>query len=127
MSRRGLGFAVSILSALAIAMPLMASANAGKDTKSITAQMDIVKDATIGGKEVKAGTYDVKVNETKVTLSRNGKVVAEAPVQWKDASSKSSYSAIVIDGGTVKEIYFNGKSRYAQVSDGSAMSSGGQQ
>lgn len=127
MSRRGLGFAVSILSALAIAMPLVARANAGKDTKSITAQMDIVKDATIGGKEVKAGTYDVKVNETKVTLSRNGKVVAEAPVQWKDASSKSSYSAIVIDGGAVKEIYFTGKSRYAQISDSSAMSSGGQQ
>lgn len=127
MSRRGLGFAVSILSALAIATPLVARANAGKDTKSISAQMDIVKDATIGGKEVKAGTYDVKVNETKVTLSRNGKVVAEAPVQWKDASSKSSYSAIVIDGGAVKEIYFNGKSRYAQISDSSAMSSGGQQ
>jgi hypothetical protein len=127
MSRRGLGYAFSILAALVIAMPIAARANAGKDTKTVSAQMDIVKDTTIGGKEVKAGTYDVKASETKVTLSRNGKLVAEAPVQWKDEQGKSSYSSIVTDGGSVKEIHFNGKARYAEVSDSSAMSSGGQQ
>lgn len=128
MSRSGLGYAFSILAAIAIAMPIAARANAANDTKSkVSAQMDIVKDATIGGKEVKAGTYDVKVDGTKVTLSHNGKLVAEAPVQWKDEQGKSSYSSIVIDGGAVKEIHFNGKSRYAEVSDSSAMSSGGQQ
>lgn len=121
MSRRGLGFAISMLAALALAMPFAASANSGKDTKSVTAQMDIVNDATIGGKQLKAGTYDVKATETKVTLSHNGKVVAEAPVQWKDGS-KASYSSIVADGGAVKEIHFGGKSRYAEISDGAPMS-----
>lgn len=127
MSRRGLGYAFSILAALAIAMPNAVHANAAKDKSTASAQMDIVKDATIGGKEVKAGTYDVKASDTKVTLSRNGKVIAEAPVQWKDSESKSSYSAIVIDSGVVKEFHFNGKSRYAEVSEGSTMSTGGQQ
>jgi hypothetical protein len=127
MSRRGLGHAFSILAALAISMPIAAHANAAKDKSTASAQMDIVKDATIGGKEVKAGTYDIKATETKVTLSRNGKVVAEAPVQWKDAQSKSSYSAIVIDSGAVKEFHFNGKAKYAEVADGSAMSTGGGQ
>jgi hypothetical protein len=128
MSRRGLGYAISVLAALAIAMPVVTHANSNKDNKSTaSAQMDVVKDATIGGKEVKAGTYDVKATETKVTLLRNGKVVAEAPVQWKDEQSKSSFSSIVMDGSTVKEIHFNGKSRYAEVSDSSAMSSGGGQ
>jgi len=128
MSSRRLGYVFSILAAMTIAMPLAARSNAGKDTKStVSAQMDIVKDATIGGKEVKAGTYDVKANETKVTFSRNGKVVAEAPVQWKDEQSKSLHSMLVIDGCAVKEIHFTGKSRYVEVSDSSAMASGGQQ
>jgi len=128
MSSRRLGYVFSILAAMTIAMPLAARSNAGKDTKStVSAQMDIVKDATIGGKEVKAGTYDVKANETKVTFSRNGKVVAEAPVQWKDEQSKSLHSMLVIDGSSVKEIHFTGKSRYVEVSDSSAMASGGQQ
>lgn len=126
MSRRGLGFAFSMLAGLALAMPFCAGANSGKDTKSVSAQMDIVNDATIGGKQIKAGTYDVKANETKVTLSRNGKIVAEAPVQWKDGDSKQTFSSIVTDGGAVKEIHFNGKTRYAEIADGAAMSSGQQ-
>jgi len=124
MSRRGLGLAFSMLAALAVAIPFAASAN-NKDTKSAAAQMDIVNDATIAGKQLKAGTYDVKATETKVTLSRNGKVVAEAPVQWKDGQSKATYSSIVADGGAVKEIHFNGKSRYAEIAD-TSMSSGQQ-
>lgn len=126
MSRRGLGFAFSMLAAVALAVPFAASANSGKDTKSVTAQLDIVSDASIGGKQLKAGTYDVKATETKVTLSHNGKVVAEAPVQWKDGDSKQKFSSIVTDAGTVKEIHFNGKTRYAEIADGAAMSSGQQ-
>jgi hypothetical protein len=128
MSRRGISYVFAALAALALAMPFAARANAGNNSKSTaSATMDIVNDATIGGKQVKAGTYDVKADETKVTLSHNGKVVAEAPVQWKDEQSKPQYSSVVIDSGAVKEIHFNGKGRYAEISQGSMSSSGGQQ
>lgn len=128
MSRRGISYFFAALATLALAMPLAARNNAGKNTKSTASgTMEILSDATVGGKQVKAGTYDVKADETKVTLSRNGKVVAEAPVQWKDEQSKSKYSSIVVDTGAVKEIHFNGKVRYAEVSSASMTSNGGQQ
>ena len=127
MSRRGIGYVFATLAALALAMPLAAHNNAGKDSKTVSASMAMVNDATIGGKQVKAGTYDVKADETKVTLSRNGKVVAEAPVQWKDEQSKSKYSSITVDSGAVKEIHFNGKARYAELSSASMTTNGGQQ
>jgi len=129
MSRFGIASVLSLVAGLAIAMPLAARSNAGNNQKStVTAKMDIVNDATVGGKEVKAGTYDVKVNETKVTLLRDGKVIAEAPVEWKEEPTKSSYSSIIVDSGAVKEIHFTGKTKYAQLTEGtSSVASGGQQ
>jgi hypothetical protein len=127
MSRRGISYVFAALAALALAMPLAAHSNAGKDSKTVSATMEIVSDATIGGKQVKAGTYDVKADETKVTLSLNGKVVAEAPVQWRDEQPKPKYSSIIVDGGSVKEIHFNGRARYAEISSASMAASGGQQ
>ncbi|HKN60496.1 MAG TPA: hypothetical protein VJW93_04930 [Candidatus Acidoferrales bacterium] len=127
MSRHGIGYIFAALAALALAMPLAAHNNAGKDSKTVKASMAISDDATLGGKLVKAGTYDVKADETKVTLSRNGKVVAEAPVEWMDEQSKSNYSSIKVDSGSVKEIHFNGKARYAALSSASMPTNGGQQ
>ena len=117
---------LSMLAILALAMPLAARSN-GKDSKSkASATVELIKDAVIGGKPVKAGTYEVKANETKLTLSHDGKVVAESPIEWKDEQGKSTYSAIVIDGGAVKEVHFNGKTRYAQISEGSMPATGQQ-
>jgi hypothetical protein len=127
MSRHGIGYIFAPLAALALAMPLAAHNNAAKNSKTVSASMEIVNDATIGGKQVKAGTYNVKADETKVTLSLNGKVVAEAPVEWKDEQSKPKYSSITVDSGSVKEIHFNGKARYAELSAASTPTSGGQQ
>ena len=127
MSRHGIGYIFAVLAALALAMPLAAHNNAGKDSAIVKATVAISDDATLGGKQLKAGTYDVKADETKVTLSLNGKVVAEAPVQWKDEQSKSQYSSIKVDSGSVKEIHFNGKARYAEISSASMAASGGQQ
>src|SRR5208282_5910336 len=120
MSRHGIGYIFAALAALALAMPLAAHNNAGKDSKTVKASMAISDDATLGGKLVKA-------DETKVTLSRNGKVVAEAPVEWMDEQSKSNYSSIKVDSGSVKEIHFNGKARYAALSSASMPTNGGQQ
>lgn len=127
MSRDRINFVLAAVVAVALSMPLAAWSNTGKDSKSkASASMDLLKDATIAGKQVKAGTYDVKANGSTITLVRDGKVVAEAPIEWKDEQGRSSYSSIVIDSGTVKEVHFNGKARYAEVS-GAAPASNGQQ
>ena len=41
-----------------------------------------------GRQELKPGTYRVTADDSKVTLTLDGKVVAEAPVQWKDETNK---------------------------------------
>jgi hypothetical protein len=46
----------------------------------------------------------------------NGKVVAEAPVTWKDETSKPRNSNVVTNDNTVTEIHFNGKMRFVSIS-----------
>lgn len=126
MSRLTKNFAATLLAALALVIPASARDNGAKNSKStVNATMDLVNTGTIADKQLKPGTYDVKADDSKVTLSLNGKVVAEAPVQWKDEKSKAKYSAIVTDGdgNQVKEVHFNGKTKYVELSAGS-MSNG---
>lgn len=126
MTRNRTSWVLTMFAILALAMPIAARSN-GKDSKSkANTTVELIKDAAIGGKQVKAGTYDVKASETKLTLSHDGKVVAESPIEWKDEQSKSTYSSVVVDGGAVKEVHFNGKTRYAQLSEGSMAATGQQ-
>jgi hypothetical protein len=126
MSRIAKNLAVALLAALALVIPASARENAPKNSKSTVVEtMDLLNPATIAGKQLKPGTYEVKADDSKVTLSLNGKVVAEAPVQWKDEQSKAKYSAIVTDGdgNQVKEVHFNGKNRYVEIA-ASSMANG---
>jgi hypothetical protein len=114
MSRRGLNLFAPILVALLVAVPLAARDN-GKNGKATSAQMDIFTACTIAGKQLKPGTYRVTADDAKVTIVMNGKVVAEAPVTWKDETSRPKNSSVVTNGGQVSEIHFNGKMRYVSI------------
>lgn len=115
MTRSRINHALVVLAALALAMPLAASPNK-KDSKSnVHATMDFTSNANLAGQQVRSGTYDVKASETTLTLTRGGKVIAEAPIEWKEETSKQKYSSVIVEGGAVKEIHFNGQSRYAQI------------
>jgi len=117
MSRRPLSFVLSVLVALAIAMPIAARGAYAKDSKATTTTLDILNAATLGGKQIEPGTYRISADDSKVTLERNGKMVAEASVQWKDETSKPSYSKIVTENNQIKEIHFSGKMRYIQIAE----------
>lgn len=126
MSRFAGNLAITLLAAIALVIPASARENGAKNSKStVNATMDLVNPATIAGKQLKPGTYEVRADDSKLTLSLHGKVVAEAPVQWKDEKGKATYSSIVTDGdeNQVKEVHFNGKSRYVELSS-SATSNG---
>jgi uncharacterized protein (UPF0333 family) len=117
MSRRRVNAVLPILIALVLAMPLAARDNGNKDSKTTRATMDIFNQTSLGGKEIKPGTYTVIVDGDKLTMQQGGKVVAEAPIQWKDETTKSRNSNIVTVGDHVTEIHFGGKMRYVEVSD----------
>lgn len=127
MSRSRIHHLLVALAVLALVVPMAARANPKKDPKSVHASMDLLSDASLGGKQVKAGTYEVRANEGTLTLMRGGKVIAEAPIEWKAESSKAEYSSIILESGAMKEVHFSGANRYAQISSGSAGAASGQQ
>jgi hypothetical protein len=115
ISRRGLNLFVPILVALLAAMPL-AARDAGKNGKATNTDVDILSSVTLAGKQLAPGNYHVSADDAKVTVTLNGKVVAEAPVTWKDETSKPKSSNIVTNDNQVTEIHFNGKMRYVSIS-----------
>ena len=115
MSRRGVNRVMPIVVALALAIPFAAGVASANNSKATSTTMDILTTVSLNGKQLKPGTYTVTAGDSKVTLAQNGKVVAEAPVQWKDETSKPQHSNIVTTGEQVTEIHFSGKMRYVTV------------
>jgi hypothetical protein len=114
MARRGSNLLLPVLVALLFALPL-AARDTAKSENAITTQVDVLSTITLAGKQLKPGSYVVKADDSKVTLLLNGKVVAEAPVEWKDETNKPKYSQIVTTDSQVKEIHFSGKMRYVAI------------
>jgi len=115
MQRRGVNAVVTILVALVLAMPLAARATAGNNSKGTSATMDILMSVTLSGKQIQPGTYTVTADDSTVTIAQGKKVLAQAPVQWKDETSKSKNSNIVTADNKITEIHFGGKMKYAAV------------
>jgi hypothetical protein len=116
MSQRRRSFVITVLTALALALPIAArSDNANAPKAIVSMSVDLSSPATLGGTELKPGSYSVRADSVKVTLSRGGKAIAEAPVQWKDEAGKAAYSTIVTESKQIKEIHFSGKSKYVEI------------
>jgi hypothetical protein len=109
MSRRWL----AVLFALAVALPALAGPHPSKDSKSaVKTTVTLATEATFGSTSLKPGEYSLVADESKATLSQNGKVVAEANSRWMDAPEKFRVTSVVLDNNKVKEIRLGGKSRY---------------
>jgi hypothetical protein len=116
MKRRGMDLAFMVLAALALALPIAAGSGDTNQTKAIvTMSVDLSSPATLAGTALKPGNYSVRADSTKVTISRGGKVMAEAAVEWKDAAGKAEYSSIVREGDQITEIHFGGKAKYVVI------------
>lgn len=115
MHRRGTNFVLPILAALLFALPV-AARDAAKSGKPTIVDVEVLSTITLGGKQLKPGMYTVKADDSKVQLMVDGKVVAEAPVEWKDETSKPRYSQIVTTDNQVREIHFSGKMKYVAIS-----------
>ncbi|HEY0701968.1 MAG TPA: hypothetical protein VGD60_04295 [Candidatus Acidoferrales bacterium] len=106
----------TLVAALVMVLSIGLQTLSAKDSKAGTSSMVTVQNATsLAGQEIKPGDYMVSVTESQVTISKNGKMVAQAPVQWKDETAKPRYTSIVTDGNKIKEIHFGGKNKYVEV------------
>jgi hypothetical protein len=119
MSHRAMSAVVviTLFAALVLAMPMAARNDTANATKQIVkTNMDLLNTASLGSTTLKAGTYTVSADGSKVTFSDRGKTVAEAPIQWKAEQGKARSTSVVTDSGQIKEIHFSGKTQYAVIS-----------
>lgn len=116
MTKRRMGFVMTILAALALALPIAARSDNTTPPKAIVSMsVELSSVSALGGRELKPGSYLVRADSVKVTLSRGNKTLAEAPVQWKEEAGKAAYSTIVTESNQIKEIHFLGKSKYVEI------------
>jgi hypothetical protein len=107
----------TVVAALVLVLSIGLQTLSAKDSKMGTSTTVSVQNSMwLAGQEIKPGDYTVSANETQLTISRNGKIVAQAPVQWKDETSKARSSTVVADGNKIKEVHFGGKTKYVEVS-----------
>lgn len=118
MSRYLKSWVLPVFAALMLLASITPRAAAAKDAKAGTrATINVSEPVMLAGKQLKAGEYDVVADDTHVSLSSQGKVVAEAPVQWKDDGTKSSSWGIKTEGDKVTEIHFKGKTRFVAIAE----------
>jgi hypothetical protein len=65
----------------------------------------------VGGKTLQVGDYDLLISGNQAKFTSNGKVVAEVPCTWKTLETKPAYDQVLINGGAVTEIEFQGKTQ----------------
>jgi len=118
MLHRNTGLAVTILAGLLLAMPSLAHATAAaKNPNSVSTTVQLLSETSLHGTTLKPGTYKLVADETNVTLEQDGKMIAESKMHWKDGAKKSPYSTVVFDDHGIREIHFDGKTRYIEIAD----------
>lgn len=106
----------TILAALVLVLSMGIQSLSAKESKGDTSATFTIATATsLAGQSIAPGDYKVSVTDTQLTMSKGNKVVAQVPVQWKDATSKSDRSSIVMDGNKITEFHFGGKIKYVAV------------
>jgi len=72
---------------------------------------NILGGETLNGTTLASGDYNVIASDSTVSFFRGNKLVAQAPIQWKDGARKVEQNAIVTDTGKIQEVRFKGQSR----------------
>ena len=115
MSRVAVYRLVASMLALALVLSAAVVSASPKETQVAKSNVTLFSAHMLAGTELKAGNYQVVASESKVTVKKDGKVVAEANAQWMDGQGKASDTSLVTDGNNFSEIHFGGKSRYVVI------------
>ena len=97
---------------LAAALPPIAAPKMKEVVGGIVAKgtFTIVADKSLGSATLKPGNYQVIASDSQVSFLLKGKVVAQAPAEWRNTDRVDS-NAIVDESGSIREIRFRGKKR----------------
>jgi|ERR1700737_853968 hypothetical protein len=78
---------------------------------SLNKKVHIGANATVAGKTLKEGDYDLMVSGNQAKFASKGKVVAEVPCTWKTLPSKAEHDVVLTNGSAVTEIEFQGNTQ----------------
>lgn len=72
---------------------------------------------TIAGTQLKAGEYQLKVenNADHLQVTQNGKVITQVPVKWVQLNNKASDTEVDINSNHIVEVDFAGKTQAVQI------------
>ncbi len=100
-----------------MAMPLVASARSGATSTKVEKKSFLLDDpATIDGKTLKPGKYEVVINGNKANFEVNGRTVVTASCNWKTMNFKAPYDSLSISSHKVlQEIQFEGSNKALEV------------
>ena len=98
---------IAALVATGMTLPLWVSAA----TDSLHKTIHLGTTATVAGKTLQEGEYDLVVSGNQAKFESKGKVVAEVPCTWKTLQAKAEHDVVMMDGGAVTEIEFQGKTQ----------------
>ena len=98
---------ITALVATGLALPLWVTAA----TDTLHKTVHLGASATVAGKPLPEGDYDLVVTGNQAKFESKGKVVAEVPCTWKTLQAKSDHDVVIIEAGAVTEIEFQGKTQ----------------
>jgi hypothetical protein len=107
--------AVTLL--LAFALPAIAAPkNTKESAANIVAKGNFIVAAgkSLKGTDLPPGEYKVLASDSQVSFIFNGKIAAQAPIQWKDADPMDT-DAVIDEGGRIRELRFKGKKQSAVI------------
>jgi hypothetical protein len=104
MRAKSLKSLIAILAVMALTLPAFA--------KEINKVITLPNQTKIAGKTLKGGDYTFKVNDTKLTITMNNKVFAEATGRWEPRDKKVAADGYSLGSdGQIQEVYFSGEKR----------------
>jgi hypothetical protein len=98
---------ITALVATGMALPLCVTAA----TDSLHKTVHLGATATVAGKTLQAGEYDLVVSGNQAKFQSKGKVVAEVPCTWKTLPAKAEHDLVLTSGSTLTEIEFQGNTQ----------------
>ncbi len=111
-------FSSSILCAVVLlAIPAFASARPkSENTKVEKKTVELSDQATVDGKTLMPGKYEVLIEGNKVTFEHDGQMVVTAPCDWKMLNFKPEYNSTTLSANKVlQELQFEGSNQALEV------------
>ena len=84
-----------------------------------SANLTVLNETLIAGKQLKPGTYKLEVQpdktQMKVVNTKTYKTVAEVPVHWVHVKKAPNNTQVILNGNHVQEVEFGGKTQAIRV------------